>query len=205
MNHLRFPRRSQAQPSAPLFSGLIFNHIARDPKQLLHLKVLVDTTIVMQYIFYMVDGLAQEIKQTRKFTSLEGEAGLNILRTSEILYERLNATLKKLDLTFTQYNALRILRGADAQGVTCSQLAERMIVRDPDVTRMLDRLEKRELVQRSRSKKDRRQLIVTISAAGSERLKAADRPVREAMEASLKKLGTEKLAFLIQALEQARS
>jgi DNA-binding MarR family transcriptional regulator len=153
----------------------------------------------------MVDGLAREIKQTRKFTSLEGEAGLNILRTSEVLYERLNATLKKLDLTFTQYNVLRILRGADAQGVTCSQLAERMIVRDPDVTRMLDRLEKRELVQRSRSEKDRRQLIVTISDAGSERLKEADQPVREAMEASLQKLGKEKLAFLIQTLEQART
>ena len=153
----------------------------------------------------MVEGLAREIKQTRSFTSLEGAAGLNILRTSELLYDRLNTELKKLDLTFTQYNVLRILRGAGAEGVSCSQLAERMIVRDPDVTRLLDRIEKRGYVVRRRSEQDRRILMVTISPAGMKQLQAADRPVREVMESSLRKLGKEVLSQLIQNLEAVRA
>ncbi len=153
----------------------------------------------------MVTGLAREIKQTRNFTSLEGEAGLNVLRTSEMLYDRLNTALKKLDMSFTQYNVLRILRGAGASGVTCSQLAERMIVRDPDVTRLLDRLEKRGFVERRRGEQDRRVLIVTISAAGLEQLQAADAPVREVMTTSMKKPGKEKLLQLIEILESLRT
>jgi DNA-binding MarR family transcriptional regulator len=162
-------------------------------------------TITVVYGKAMVQGLAREIKQTRGFTSLEGEAGLNILRTSEVLYDRLNTELKKLDLTFTQYNVLRILRGAGAEGISCSQLAERMIVRDPDITRLLDRIEKRGYVQRKRSERDRRILTVTISPEGMKHLQAADRPVREVMEASLRKLGREALLELIQNLEKARA
>ena len=153
----------------------------------------------------MIEGLAREIKQTRSFPSLEGEAGLNILRTSEVLYDRLNIELKKLDLTFTQYNVLRILRGAGAKGVSCSQLAERMIVRDPDVTRLLDRIEKRGYVERKRSEQDRRILTVRLSAAGLKQLQAADWPVREVMESSLRKLGKDALSQLIQDLETVRS
>ncbi len=152
----------------------------------------------------MIEGLAREIKQTRSFPSLEGEAGLNILRTSEVLYDRLNTGLKKLDLTFTQYNVLRILRGAGVEGVSCSQLAERMIVHDPDITRLLDRIEKRGYVERKRSEQDRRILTVTLSAAGLKQLQAADRPVREVMESSLRKLGKDALSNLIQDLEAIR-
>ncbi len=147
----------------------------------------------------MIEGLAREIKQTRSFPSLEGEAGLNILRTSEVLYDRL-----KLDLTFTQYNVLRILRGAGVEGVSCSQLAERMIVHDPDITRLLDRIEKRGYVERKRSEQDRRILTVTLSASGLKKLQAADRPVREVMESSLRKLGKDALSHLIQDLEAIR-
>jgi DNA-binding MarR family transcriptional regulator len=152
----------------------------------------------------MIEGLAREIKQTRSFPSLEGEAGLNILRTSEVLYDRLNTELKKLDLTFTQYNVLRILRGAGVEGVSCSQLAERMIVHDPDITRLLDRIEKRGYVERKRSEQDRRILTVTLSASGLKKLQAADRPVREVMESSLRKLGKDALSHLIQDLEAIR-
>jgi hypothetical protein len=83
-------------------------------------KDVVRTTIVAWYHFAMVNGLAREIKQSRNFPSIEGEAGLNILRTSEVLYDRLNTVLKKLDLTFTQYNVLRILRGAGRQSASQS-------------------------------------------------------------------------------------
>jgi DNA-binding MarR family transcriptional regulator len=155
----------------------------------------------MRYSLFMVTGLARDIKQTRNFPSVEGEAGLNILRTAEMLYEKLNAALKPRDLTFTQYNVLRILRGAGATGVTCSQLAERMIVRDPDVTRLLDRLEKRGYVERRRSEQDRRMLIVTISAAGLEHLHAADGPIVKAMTSTMEKPGKEKLLQLIGVLE----
>ena len=163
------------------------------------------TTIVVRYILFMVTGLARDIKQTRNFPSVEGEAGLNILRTSEMLYERLNSALKPLDLTFTQYNVLRILRGAGAQGVTCSQLAERMIVRDPDVTRLLDRLEKRGYVERRRSEQDRRVLIVTISVAGLEHLQAADPSIVKAMTSTMEKPGKERLLQLIEVLEAVRA
>jgi DNA-binding MarR family transcriptional regulator len=153
----------------------------------------------------MVTGLARDIKQTRNFPSVEGEAGLNILRTSEMLYERLNSALKPLDLTFTQYNVLRILRGAGAHGVTCSQLAERMIVRDPDVTRLLDRLEKKGYVARRRSEHDRRVLIVTISGAGMEHLQAADVPIVKTMTSTMEKPGKKKLLQLIEVLEAIRA
>ncbi len=165
---------------------------------------IVVTIVVMRYNRFMVTGLAREIKQTREFPSLEGEAGLNILRTSELLYDRLNTALKKLDMTFTQYNVLRILRGAGSGGVTCSQLAERMIVRDPDITRLLDRLEKRGYVERRRGEHDRRILIATISAVGMEQLQAADPPVREVMASSMRKPGKEKLLQLIEVLGAIR-
>jgi DNA-binding MarR family transcriptional regulator len=175
------------------------------PRKYIQSLAMLVITIIVMYSQGMVEGLAREIKQTRSFTSLEGEAGLNILRTSELLYDRLNTELKKLDLTFTQYNVLRILRGAGSEGVSCSQLAERMIVRDPDVTRLLDRIEKRGYVVRRRSEQDRRILMVTISPAGMKQLQAADRPVREVMESSLRKLGKEVLSQLIQNLEAVRA
>src|SRR6266478_1928499 len=96
----------------------------------------------------MARGLQEELKQNVPFTSREQEAYLSLLRTADALQSRVEAKLKEFGLTGTQYNALRILRGAGEDGIPCSDIAERMITRDPDITRLLDRLQKRGLVER---------------------------------------------------------
>ena len=98
----------------------------------------------------MARGLQAELKQNVPFTSREQEAYLSLLRTADTLQSRVEAKLKEFGLTGTQYNALRILRGAGQEGIPCSEIGERMITRDPDITRLLDRLQKRGLVERSR-------------------------------------------------------
>src|SRR5262245_60916712 len=99
----------------------------------------------------MSGRLAAEIKQTKPFASLEAEAILNLHRTASILMQVEAEALKPHGLSLTQYNALRILRGAGSAGLACQEIAERMIARDPDITRLLDRLEKRKLIARARS------------------------------------------------------
>src|SRR5579862_7012318 len=94
--------------------------------------------------------LRAEIKQTRPFESLEAEAVLNVQRTADLFFRATSEALKSADLSPTQYNALRILRGAGKEGLACNEVGERMVARDPDITRLLDRLEDRGLVQRER-------------------------------------------------------
>ena len=101
-------------------------------------------------------------------------AFLDLLRTTDILSRRLIPVLKSEDLSSTQYNVLRILRGAPA-GLACGEIAGRMITRDPDVTRLLDRLEKRGLISRSRETKDRRTVMTRITSGGLEAARAARR------------------------------
>ena len=85
--------------------------------------------------------LQQEIKQTKPFESLEEEVILNLARTAEYLGSRSAEVFKRADLTGTQYNALRILRGAGPEGLSCREIGERMVTTGKDVTRLLDRLE----------------------------------------------------------------
>ena len=91
-------------------------------------------------------------------------------RTADRLHWRLSEMLKPHGLSPTQYNALRILRGAGDEGRSCSEIAERMINRDPDITRLVDRLERRGLVARSREGRDRRVITTRITPAGLELL-----------------------------------
>ena len=98
----------------------------------------------------MAGRLQKEIRQTKPFASLEEEIFLNLQRTAEVLMRRLTEELKPSDLTPTQYNVLRILRGAEPDGLPCREISARMVTHDPDVTRLLDRLEKRGLVGCSR-------------------------------------------------------
>src|SRR5262249_50541685 len=107
----------------------------------------------------MAGRLAKEIKQTKPFELPEEEAFLNLARTFEVLQQKASQALKPYELTPTQYNLLRILRGAGSEGITCSQAGERMVTHDPDVTRLMDRLEARKLVERQRSREDRRIVI----------------------------------------------
>ena len=152
----------------------------------------------------MAKSIQAEIQQTKPFTSLEDEALVALQRTADRLHWRLSEMLKAHGLSPTQYNALRILRGAGDQGRACSEIAERMINRDPDITRLVDRLERRGLAVRSRQGRDRRIITTRITPAGLELLQALDGPVEEFNRKMLSPLGEKQLQTLIQLLDTAR-
>jgi DNA-binding MarR family transcriptional regulator len=150
-------------------------------------------------------SLRDEIKQQRPFRSLEEEVALNLLRTANDLAQGLAAPLRETDLTGTQYNVLRILRGAGKNGLPCGEIAGRMITRDPDITRLLDRLERRGLARRERDATDRRVVLTRITAEGLRLLARLDAPVDAANTRLLGHLGARKLRQLAALLEFARA
>jgi len=152
----------------------------------------------------MKTRLRDEIKQLRPFDSLEQEALLNVLRTADALIQQLGAVLKPFKLSHSQYNVLRILRGASSDGLACQEISERMISRDPDITRLLDRLEARDLVTRTRDQKDRRVVMVRITPEGLRLLDTLHKPIAEVDRSALQHLGEQQLRTLIQLLELAR-
>lgn len=146
--------------------------------------------------------LADEI-QSKPFAHPEEEAMLNIVRTADLLLQLGNKFLKQFDISGPQYNVLRILRGSPA-GLSCGQIAERMISRDPDVTRLLDRLEARGLLARERSGQDRRVVITRITAAGLELIATIDPQMIAQHGRQMGALGEQKLRQLIELLEEVR-
>ncbi len=110
--------------------------------------------------------LADELKMNRPFASGEEEATLAIMRTADVLEQRASELLRPFDITAARYNVLRILHGSP-DGLPCGSISERLIAHDPDVTRLLDRMEAREWIKRKRCSKDRRMVIACLSAAGS--------------------------------------
>src|SRR5271166_6979142 len=129
---------------------------------------------------------------------------LELIRTTDMLSRGLVRVLKTEDLSSTQYNVLRILRGS-AEGLPCGEIASRMITRDPDITRLLDRLEKRGLISRCRETKDRRMVMTRIARDGRDLLARLDRPIKEAHRKQLGHLGRERLHTLTELLRAARS
>ncbi len=152
----------------------------------------------------MAKSIQAEIRQTRPFSGLEDEAWVALHFTADRLHWRFSEMLKPYGLSPTQFNALRILRGARDEGRACSEIAERMVNRDPDITRLIDRLERRGLVVRSREGRDRRVITTRITPAGLELLASLDRPLAEFNRKMLGSLGEQKLRTLIQLLEAAR-
>lgn len=152
----------------------------------------------------MAQNIQSELKQRKPFSCKEEELFLNILRTSDMLQRRVGEVLKPADLSVTQYNVLRILRGSAAEGLACGEISERMVTRDPDITRLLDRLEKSGLVARSREKADRRVVTARITAAGMEALKKLDDAVTRMHKAQLGHLEPKAQDQLIRLLETAR-
>ena len=137
-------------------------------------------------------------------TCPEEAAFLDLLRTTDMLSRGLVHVLKTEDLSATQYNVLRILRGAP-EGLACGEIAGRMITRDPDVTRLLDRLEKRGLISRCRETKDRRTVMARITPEGLTLLSRLDEPVRAAHRKQLGHLGRTRLRTLAKLLSLLRS
>lgn len=133
----------------------------------------------------------------------EESAFLEMARTTDLLSRRVSLLLKTEDLSGTQYNVLRILRGA-SDGLPCGEIGSRMITRDPDITRLLDRLEKRSLISRCRETKDRRMVMAKITLEGIQLLSRMDEPVREVLRGQLGHLGRERLRTLIELLQVAR-
>ncbi|MBS1832880.1 MAG: MarR family transcriptional regulator [Acidobacteria bacterium] len=133
------------------------------------------------------------------------EAYLNIIKTADFLQQSASVVLKARNLSETQYNVLRILRGAGEAGLKCSEVGERMVTRDPDITRLLDRLEKQQLIERHRSQTDRRVVTTRITAAGLRLLEDLDAPLRRASLAIFGKLEPGQLQALIESLEAIRS
>src|SRR5687768_15750714 len=114
----------------------------------------------------MPPTLRDELKQRKPFTSLEEEASLSVVRTSAMLIDTFERMLKPHGITGTQYNVLRILRGAGPDGLCRNDLRDRMITRMPDVTRLLDRMEESGFIDRARETSDRRMVMTRITAKG---------------------------------------
>ena len=146
--------------------------------------------------------LSEEI-QSKPFLHPEEEAMLSIVRTADVLMQRVNKLLKQFDISGSQYNVLRILRGSTA-GLSCGQISDRMISRDPDVTRLLDRMEARGLLARERSGQDKRIVIARITTEGLDLMAKLDPLVTEQHRQQLGKLGEPRLRQLIELLEHAR-
>lgn len=152
----------------------------------------------------MADKLQKELKKTRPFDLLEQEAYLNVLRTAQELNSGFERLFKPFNLSLTQYNVLRILRGV-GEPLPSGQIAERLVTRDPDITRLLDRLEKRGLITRQRGESDRRVVLATITEQGQAMLTQLDQPVLDLHQAQLKHFGEERLHRFIELLELART
>ena len=133
----------------------------------------------------------------------EEVAYLEMLRTMEALSHRFAQVLKTEDLSSTQYNVLRILRGAP-EGLPCGEIGNRMVTRDSDITRLLDRLEKRALIARCRESKDRRTVWTRITPKALELLARLDEPMRAAHLERLGHLGPKRLNLLADLLRLAR-
>jgi len=146
------------------------------------------------------------MKYTKKSRgSPEETAFLDLLRTCDLLSRGPAQFLKSEDLSPTQYNVLRILRGAQPAGLPCGEIADRMITRDPDITRLLDRLEKRELISRCRETKDRRMVVARITPRGLKLLARLDEAVQEMYRKQLGHLGAVRLKELQDLLVAAQA
>ena len=145
----------------------------------------------------------QAAERTAPPPSREEAAFLELSRTNEMLSRPFAALMKLEDLSPTQYNVLRILRGAP-KGLTCGEIGNRMITRDPDITRLLDRLEKRDLISRCRETKDRRMVMTRIMPGGLKVLGRLDGPVLKTHQRQLGHMGKQQLRTLMGLLKEAR-
>jgi DNA-binding MarR family transcriptional regulator len=151
-----------------------------------------------------MSSLKIEIVQERAFSSAEEEAMLNLMHTADTLHRVFHRRLRKWGVTSTQYNVLRILRGAQPRGLTCAAIGSRMITAEPDITRLLSRLKALKLIRQHRDRNDRRVVWTQISEAGLDLLKNMDPEVEQLPAEMLGHLGESNVAELIRLLELAR-
>lgn len=152
----------------------------------------------------MANRILEEIRQTRPFATQQEEAVLNIVRTADALKRGGELLFRRHGITSAQYNVLRILRGAGDRGLHCSAIAERMITAEPDVTRLLMRMERLGLLVRHRESSDRRMVTAIATHRGSQLLDELEAPLRELQERQFAMLSEDEIEALTDGLEKVR-
>lgn len=135
---------------------------------------------------------------------LENRVFIALLQAADSLGLEAEQLIKSTGLTSAQYNVLRILRGAEPHGLACRGIGDRMISHDPDITRLLDRMEKSNLISRERQTDDRRVIKTRITKQGLDLLKTLDQPVRDLHHRQFHHLPAAQLKSLLGLLEQLR-
>jgi DNA-binding MarR family transcriptional regulator len=151
-----------------------------------------------------VSAVGTEIHQTKAFATLEEELLVALLRTTDVLEERFERALEPFRISMTQYNVLRILRGAEPKGRSCGEIGERMIAREPDVTRLLERMEKAGLLRRTRSSTDRRVVMARITPRGLKLLQGVAPRLRK-VGGLLKPVGGRRIEKTLRVLDEVRA
>ena len=145
-----------------------------------------------------------EIKQQKPFPSKGQEAAVTLMRTADVVRRLVGSAVEPHGITVQQYNVLRILRGAGCDGLPTLEIAQRMIEQTPGITRLIDRLQTKRLVERHRSADDRRCVYCRITAEGTELLAGLDAPVREVTDAAFHAVNKKQLAQLVESLDRLR-
>jgi DNA-binding MarR family transcriptional regulator len=136
---------------------------------------------------------------------IEDQTFIALLKAADLLEQEAEQVLKARGLTGAQYNVLRILRGAEPEGLACSSIGERMISHDPDMTRLLDRMEKRKLITRQRQTTDRRVVKTRITTEGLELLKRLDQPIRDLHKRQFRNVSAARIKTLERLLEEIQA
>jgi DNA-binding MarR family transcriptional regulator len=143
-------------------------------------------------------------KAAKQQSPIEDQIFIAVMKAADHLGQQAEQLLKSHGLTGTQYNVLRILRGAGSEGLPCRSVGDRMISHDPDMTRLLDRMEKRDLITRERQKDDRRVVKTRVTAQGLDILKKLDQPVRELHKQQFQHMSASKLKQLADLLGECQ-
>lgn len=163
------------------------------------------TNVVITTILAFMSETVTKLRTEKPVNCKEEDLYVNLLRTVTALGWKPSELLKDFELTGVQYNVLRILRGAGADGLICSEISERLITKDSDITRLLDRMEKRGLIARERSPSDRRHVITKITDSGLELLSQIDEPMANLHRQQLGHLGDSLIEQLNALLILAKS
>ena len=150
-------------------------------------------------------SLATALKQNRPFVSLEQEVYLSILRTASELSHAGDQFFRAFDITPSQYNVLRILQGAGTDGLCRNEISERMVTATPDMTRLLDRMEKAGWVTRERAEEDRRQVSTHITKSGMELLARLEKPTGDFVMSLFTGATTRDLKTVLKVNDQIRT
>ena len=152
----------------------------------------------------IIELVSSKDKPPRAQASFEERIFIALLKVADALSQEAEQLTRTSELTGTQYNVLRILRGAGPEGLACRGIGDRMITHDPDITRLLDRMEMRGLITRERQKDDRRVVKTRITPQGLALLKPLDQPMRDLHKRQFRHMASTRLKTLCELLEEIR-